>query len=193
MNTSLLRCDVSKEFHSYLYMGIDVRKMLLRFGRNSLVLFKLLMAGCKTVLFTSCGFESVCNELLALCSLIPGGLTHLSEPLLRAAKFQSPLPDRHDGDLAQTNFFFPHSGRDDDLNWGHLGLPLLPFSNCDVVQSHWAKLSGSRRKRKKRNIGLKSYAGKRAHKKMLFLPFVSLHALDEMKSSDGFIAATSNQ
>lgn len=71
------------------------------------------------------------------------GLTHLSEPLLRAAKFHSPLPDRHDGDLAaQTEFFFPHSGRDDDLNWGHLGLPLLPFSNCDVVQSHWASISG---------------------------------------------------
>lgn len=28
---------------------------------------------------------------------------------------------------------------------------------------------------------------------MLFLPFVSLHSLDEMKSADGFIAATSNQ
>ncbi len=28
---------------------------------------------------------------------------------------------------------------------------------------------------------------------MLFLPFVSLHALDDMKTADGFIAATSNQ
>ena len=41
------------------------------------------------------------------------------------------------------------------------GLPLLPFSNADVVQRHWSGLPG-----------------KRAHKKMLLFPFASLHALD---------------
>ena len=142
MNASLQRSDVSKEFHSYLYMGIDVRKMLLKFGRNAMCLFKLLLAGGKIILYTSCGYEAVCNEVLALCSLIPGGLTHFSEPLLKAAHFRAPVPDRHDIESAETSFFFPHSGRDDDLDWGKLGLPLLPFSNSDVVQRHWSKLSG---------------------------------------------------
>jgi hypothetical protein len=70
MNLSLQRSDIAKEFHSYLYMGIDVRKMLLKFGRNTLCLFKLLLAGKKIVMYASCNIEAVCNELLALCSLV---------------------------------------------------------------------------------------------------------------------------
>lgn len=146
INMSLERMEKSglqKEFHSYLYMGIDVRKVLLKLGRNALSLFKLLLAGCKVILFTSHGFESVCNDLLALCSLVPGGLTHCSETLLRCAQLRPPIPDRHDN-AADSEFFFPHSKHgDDELDWGKLGLPLLPFSNTDVVEKHWAKLSGS--------------------------------------------------
>ncbi len=108
---------------------------------------------CSSLVGTRCACSSCCwleersyciqvVGMRRLCSLIPGGLTHFSEPLLKAAHFRAPVPDRHDIESAETSFFFPHSGRDDDLDWGKLGLPLLPFSNSDVVQRHWSKLSG---------------------------------------------------
>ncbi len=59
INVSLSRADVVKEFFSYVYMGVDVRQMLLKYGRNALVLFKLLLAGKKIILYTSCGIEKV--------------------------------------------------------------------------------------------------------------------------------------
>ncbi len=138
INVSLGRADVVKEFYSYVYMGIDARQLLLKYGRNALVLFKLLLAGKKIILYTSCGIEKVrvlslcraaltlsplqvCNEVLALCSLIPGGLTHLSLPMLEAAKLHVPLPDHHE--LPDTA---PEAG-DDELHWLKLGFPLLPF------------------------------------------------------------------
>jgi hypothetical protein len=107
----------------------------------------------------------VCNEVLALCSLVPGGLTHLSLPMLEAAKLHVPLPDHHELPglgLAELQ----RSGEEQE--WLKLGFPLLPFSNSDLVQAKWSGVSG-----------------KRAHKRMILYPFASLHALDEMKAAHG--------
>lgn len=115
----------------------------------------------------------ICNEVLALCSLVPGGLTHLSVPLLQQAKLKVPLPDHHEaGEREEERKTSPRSwqsqSQHDDLDWTKLGFPLLPFSDADLVQQSWSGVSG-----------------KRAHKKMLLYPFASLHALDEMKAADG--------
>ncbi len=47
LNASLTIAPIRKEFLSYMTMGLDVRTLLLRFGRNVIVLLKLLLLGKK--------------------------------------------------------------------------------------------------------------------------------------------------
>jgi hypothetical protein len=59
--------NCSKEFHSYITMGLDVRSLLLRFGRNVLVLLKLLLLEKKVVLH-SLPVHTGCVALISLAS-----------------------------------------------------------------------------------------------------------------------------
>ena len=89
----------------------------------------------------------------------------MSQALLEAANMPIPKPDA------------AHLNVDtQDLDWAKLGMPLLPFSNSDIVSKHWSQISGQR-----------------AKKRMVLFPFAALHSLDEMKKADGFVAAVSNQ
>lgn len=171
MNTSLVASSIRKEFLSYCHMGLDLRETVRWLGRNTLVVLKLIMAG-KRVVFHSVPVGEGCKHLLGLIALIPGALTHFSIPLLRAADIPLPVPD---SSLLVTGLF--SSGTENERVWEQLGFPLLPFSNTDLVMQQWSS----------------QLTGKRAHHKMLFVPYASLHLLDEMKAADGFVACCSNE
>jgi hypothetical protein len=165
LNVSLRRANVEKECVAYVHMGVDAAALVKRYGREVLVLFKMLLAGAKIILFNDFPIQQVCGDVLALCSLIPGGLTHFSSTLLEEAKMVIPQPDvANASDISR------------DIDWGKLGLPLLPFSNSEVVSKYWNDVTGER-----------------AHKKFLLFPFASLHSLDELKAADGYILGCSNK
>ena len=71
VNVSLGRVNVKDEFSSYVHMGVDARKLVLRYGRETLVLFKAMLAGKKLILFNDSPIVQVCNEVLSLVSLVP--------------------------------------------------------------------------------------------------------------------------
>ena len=156
VNTSLRKSNLKEEYNSYLHMGVDVREFLCTFGRQTLVLVKAILAG-KRIVFHSIPISRVCRNVLSIVSLIPGALTHFSQPMLQNSGLEVPshLPVEF-----LSGFGSKQSKGDDgeeeeeEVKYGKLGFPLLPFSNCDVVQEHWSHLHGER-----------------SHRKFLFLPF----------------------
>lgn len=161
-----------------------MRHFVQLFGRNLLVLLKLLFLERKVLIYAVSPVSSVCNCLHSLLSLIPGMLSDPYKHFIAKSPHLSSSP-------SNSSSFHPSRRKiSGPERRAMFGLPLVLFDYIEKsVNNSKTDVTTSQQPLGSEN-GIQETTS--VHKSNSLFFYLSLRHLEDMKAANGYLAATSN-